>query len=201
MLSFSFSFSAYSMELSLLSGGYRTTEAKSSDTTILEKTELKVGGRIYLPSPNQISWYGLVDLSNRSYDVPSPRTAPKGSTNLSPGIGLRYRFAPLAPKIIPFLGCDLRLVSDRDVRLSAPSEEIHTSGLYYQGHTGFRFVLSPSFFTEIEATLVSSAITGRRKVSSTDEGNNSSSETKTTSLWLETQTSLSDIQVALGFKI
>ncbi len=169
--------SAFSGELSLLSGFYRSI----SDDNNQDSTELSVGGR-----------YGLAVIKNQQWTIQTRIIQTKSDSNadqttITAGVGKRYLFKKLSSRLIPYLSW-LASISQTS------GDDSTNSGLYYSGQFGLRISLNSSFFVDLENNLFTSALTATTK-------DNADNKTQTTELYISSFAGFSTTIISVGYKL
>src|SRR5690606_19441048 len=91
------------LELSVVSGLYKSEEHKVDGKENGESSEISIGARVADLPFEQIQYYGFGLLTLHSYDAPSNRKSPSNGTSIELAGGMRYFFPAWSEVITPYL--------------------------------------------------------------------------------------------------
>ncbi len=199
-------------EVSLVSGLYRSSEEKVGGTNQGKETIINAGGRYSDELSTYLFWFGEGALTLKSYTAGPGGNSPSNSTGLTAGGGVRYYFNKLSESISPYgYGKGLFKNEKSVVRTSGNPDYIdtETNGLFYSGHLGIRFSLSPDFFFEVETPLFESALFATEESETvtftTAAGVTTRTSTKgernRTELYADTEGAFASMTVVIGMRL
>jgi hypothetical protein len=199
-------------EVSLVSGLYRSSEEKVGGTNQGKETIINAGGRYADELSTYLFWFGEGALTLKSYTAGPGGNSPSNSTGLSAGGGVRYYFNKLSEAISPYAYGKGLFKNEKNVSRT-PGDPDYTdtevNGLFYSGHLGVRFSLSPDFFFEVETPLFESALFATEESETvrytTDAGVTTRTSTKgernRTELYADTNGAFASMAIVLGMRL
>ncbi len=199
-------------EISLVSGLYRSSEEKVAGTNQGKETIINAGGRYSDELSAYLFWFGEGDLTLKSYTSGPGGNSPSNSTGLSAGGGVRYYFNKLSEAISPYAYGKGLFKNEKSVsrRSGNPDyTDTETNGLFYSGHLGVRFSLSPDFFFEVETPFFESALFATEEsetVNFTTVGGvttrtSTKGERNRTELYADTEGAFASMAVVIGMRL
>ncbi len=202
----------FAAEASLVSGLYRSSEEKIGGTNQGKETIINAGGRYSDELSTYLFWFGEGALTLKSYTSGPAGSSPSNSTGLSAGGGVRYYFNKLSEAISPY-GYGKGLFKNEKSVMRTPGNpdyvETETNGLFYSGHLGVRFSLSPDFFFEVETPIFESALFATEESESVNFTTDATGTTRTstkgernrTELYADTEGAFASMVVVLGMRL
>ena len=199
-------------EVSLVSGLYRSSEEKVGGINQGKETIINAGGRYSDELSTYLFWFGEGALTLKSYTTGPGGNSPSNSTGLTAGGGVRYYFNKLSEAISPY-GYGKGLFKNEKSVARTPGNpdyvDTETNGLFYSGHLGIRFSLSPDFFFEVETPLFESALFATEESETVTFTTASGVTTRTsrkgernrTELYAETKGAFASMAVVLGMRL
>ncbi len=194
---------ARAMELSFLSGLYKSESDKVNGDDAGGKATIELGGRLGGEIDQRFHWFGESNLTLRTYDEGDSGDAPDNSTSLALGGGVRYYFSRFSEFSVPFTAAFARFKTDKNAEQDLTGiTETESTGLYYGGRVGIRFGLDQDFFLDLETPLFESALFAQEKTElTTPAGVKTKFSKSRTDIYLNTTGALSSMVVALGLKL
>jgi hypothetical protein len=199
-------------EVSLVSGLYRSSEEKVGGTNQGKETIINAGGRYSDELSTSLFWFGEGALTLKSYTAGPGGNSPSNSTGLTAGGGVRYYFNKLSEAISPFAYGKGLFKNEKNVARTPGNSnytDTETNGLFYSGHLGVRFSLSPDFFFEVETPLFDSALFATEESETVTFTNAAGVTTRTstkgernrTELYADTDGAFASMTVVLGMRL
>ncbi len=186
----------FGVELSLMSGLYKSESNKNDGKNAGGSSTIQLGSRLGdTISGSKMHWFGEAGLISRSYTAAEGAKAPDGSTGIELGGGVQYFFESFSDKISPYLAGGVKLINDKDA--SALTSETETTGLLYRGLIGLKLKFDRAVFVMLETQLFESALfeTEKTKTLATD----TKTEKSKTELYVEGAGNLGATMVGVGF--
>jgi len=189
---------SHAAEISVVSGLYKSEKKKVAGDKTGSKSTFSLGARYAEPLGDNYFWFGDGSLTIRSYDEADGFEAPAGSTSLDLGGGLRYDLVDYSKIVVPHLLGRVSFLNEKDGEISAPkATEKETNGLFYEAAVGLRLDLSTDFYIDLDCQLFKSAL-----FSAVSSQGSDGTKTETThfDLFVDSQGSLGDTTVSMGWK-
>lgn len=180
---------AFADELSLLSGFFRSQE----DDPGLKRQEISLGGRygLALNTETRSLWFVEARLASISYSGDNP---PDDATDLTLGGGQVYFFRNYGKAIHTFLSWFAGLQTSSSATGNTSTE---STAIVYGGNAGFRFDFSKKIFVDMEANLVTSALTRSTKTKTDATG--AETESKATELYVDSFSGTESLRFGVGY--
>lgn len=194
---------AVAMDVSFLSGLYKSSEDKVDGERGGKKNAIDVGGRLSDVLDTNLMWIGQANLELKSYGAPKGGKAPGNSTSLGLGGGMRYYFGKWSEAATPYLQSIAQYKNTKDADFTGGGyTETETSGLFYGADLGVRFGLDMDFFVDFEAKLFESALFATEKEVSYDAVTNVKVDRERTTMELHGSSTgpFASLVIALGMK-